>query len=416
MAVADFNRINSNIGALNALKSLNNVNKQMGVHQLRLATGRRINSASDDPAGLTIATTFRQRNDNLKVAMDNIGDGKNLLSVAEAGLNKVQDILIEMRNKTEQAASDTLGDSERNAISQQLTEYTAEINDIVNQTTWNGKKLLNGLGDFTNNEISLQTGAEAGETTKLTSSQMGAVDSTTLGIGATAVSATKGKIVITQSGGGATASATAGSYSSGFATSTVTGNELATGDYYVQVTLGSSSGGGSTAKLFSKSGTQVNFYSGGTSQASRTVNVSTAGTTVNMGNGITATLDLSDFTSASLGDVANLNFTYTRTGAYNGQVDTAANAQSAMSTLDTAIDDVSTRLQSLGALGSRLTFKEEALAESQVNTEAAYNRIMNADMAMDQLQATKFQILQQTATAMLGQANQAPQGILSLFR
>jgi len=150
MAVADFNRINSNIGALNALNSLNNVNKRLGIHQLRLATGRRINSAADDPAGLTIATAFRQRNDNLKVASSNIGDGKNLLSVAESGLNKVQDILIKMRNKAEQAASDTLGSSERSAISQQLTEYTSEINDIVDQTTWNGQKLLNGLGDFAN--------------------------------------------------------------------------------------------------------------------------------------------------------------------------------------------------------------------------------------------------------------------------
>jgi len=415
MAVADFNRINSNIGALNALNSLNSVNKQLGTHQLRLATGRRINSASEDPAGLTIATTFRQRNENLKVAMDNIGDGKNLLSVAEAGLNKVQDILIEMRNKAEQAASDTLGASERSAIAQQLTEYTEEINDIVNQTTWNGKKLLNGLGDFTNNQITLQTGAEAGETTALTSSELGAVDSTTLGIGATAVSSTKGKIVITQSTG-ATASATAGGYSSAFATSTVTGNELATGDYYVQVTLGSSTGGGSTVKLFTQNGTQLNFFSGGVSLASKTVSVTGGGTAVNMGNGITATIDLTDFTGASAGDVAKLNFTYTRSGSYNGQVDTASNAESAMDALDDAIDDVSNRLTSLGALGSRLTFKEEALAEAQVNTEAAYNRIMNADMAMDQLQATKYQILQQTATAMLGQANQAPQGILSLFR
>lgn len=415
MAVADFNRINSNIGALNALNSLNSVNKQLGTHQLRLATGRRINSASDDPAGLTIATTFRQRNENLKVAMDNIGDGKNLLSVAEAGLNKVQDILIEMRNKAEQAASDTLGTSERSAIAQQLTEYTEEINDIVNQTTWNGKKLLNGLGDFTNNQITLQTGAEAGETTALTSAELGAVDSTTLGIGATAVSSTKGKIVITQSTG-ATASATAGGYSSAFATSTVTGNELATGDYYVQVTLGSSTGGGSTVKLFTQNGTQLNFFSGGVSLASKSISVTGGGTAVNMGNGITATIDLTDFTGASAGDVAKLNFTYTRSGSYNGQVDTATNAESAMNALDDAIDDVSNRLTSLGALGSRLTFKEEALAEAQVNTEAAYNRIMNADMAMDQLQATKYQILQQTATAMLGQANQAPQGILSLFR
>jgi len=261
----------------------------------------------------------------------------------------------------------------------------------------------------------LQTGAEAGETTALTSSNLGAVDSTTLGIGATAVSTSKGKIVLTESTGAA-ASATAASYSSAFATAAVTGNQLATGDYYVQVTLGSSTGGGSTLKLFTKSGTQLNFYSGGVSLASKTVAVTAGGTAVNLGNGVKATIDLSDFSAATAGDVAKINFTYTRSGAYNGQVDTATHAQSAMSTLDTAIDAVSNRLTSLGALGSRLTFKEEALAESQVNTEAAYNRIMNADMAMNQLEATKYQILQQTATAMLSQANQAPQGILSLFR
>ncbi len=172
MAIADFSRINSNIGALNALNSLNNVNKQLGMNQTRLATGKRINSASDDPAGMTIATTFRQRNGNLKVALDNIGDAKNLMSVAEAGLNKVQDILLEMRNKSEAAASDTLGGSERDAIQNQLTEYTKEINDIVSQTTWNGKKLLNGLGDFSGT-INLQTGAEAGETTTLSAQILG---------------------------------------------------------------------------------------------------------------------------------------------------------------------------------------------------------------------------------------------------
>jgi flagellin len=87
-----------------------------------------------------------------------------------------------------------------------------------------------------------------------------------------------------------------------------------------------------------------------------------------------------------------------------------------MSSLDTAIDSVSDRLQAIGAVTSRLSFKEEALGEAQVNTEAAFNRIMNADMAMSQLEATKYQILQQTATSMLAQANQAPQALLSLFR
>ncbi len=415
MAVADFTRINSNIGALNALNSLNRVNTKLGIYQLRLATGRRINSAGDDPAGLTIATTFRQRNENLKVALDNIGDARNLMSVAEAGLTKIQDILIEMRNKAEQAASDTLGASERSAIQQQLVEYTKEINDIVDQTTWNGQKLLDGLAGFTNNKLYFQTGAEAGETTILSAGKFGAVDAKSLGIGASAASVTKGSLNLTESTG-ATSTTTAGAVNSTFATAAVTGIELATGDYYVEVTLGSSTGGGSTVKLFTKNGTQINFYSGGVALTSKTVDITAAGVAVNLGNGVTVTLDLDDFSSPTAGDVGKFNFTYTRSGDWNGDVSNATNAESAMQTLDDAIDTVSERLQSLGALASRLSFKEETLAEAQVNTEAAFNRIMNADMAMSQLEATKFQILQQTATAMLAQANQAPQALLSLFR
>jgi flagellin len=414
MAVADFSRINSNIGALNALNSLNNVNRNLGMYQTRLATGRRINSAADDPAGLTIATTFRQRNENLKVALDNIGDAKNLMSVAEAGLGKISDILLEMRNKAEQAASDTLGSSERTAIQNQLTEYTEEINDIVNQTTWNGKKLLNGLTEFTGNQITFQTGAEAGQTTILSSSDLAAVDSRSLGIGGSGTTVTEGKLVLTQSTGAVASAATAAS--SGFATTSVTGNELTTGEYYVEVTLGSSTGGGSTIKLFTKAGTQLNFYSGGVALSSKTIAVVGTGVDVNLGNGVLASIDLGDFSSPTAGDVGKFSFTYTRDGAWSGNVDTAANAESAMSSLDTAIDSVSDRLQAIGAVTSRLSFKEEALGEAQVNTEAAFNRIMNADMAMSQLEATKYQILQQTATSMLAQANQAPQALLSLFR
>jgi flagellin len=70
----------------------------------------------------------------------------------------------------------------------------------------------------------------------------------------------------------------------------------------------------------------------------------------------------------------------------------------------------------LGSLMARLTFKEEAVSVAQVNVEASYNRIMNADMAFEQLEATKMSILQQTAITMLAQANTAPQAILGLFR
>lgn len=417
MAVADFSRVNSNIGALNALNSLNNVNKNLGMHQTRLATGRRINSAADDPAGLTIATTFRQRNENLKVALGNIGDAKNLMGVAEAGLNKVSDLLLEMRNKAEAAASDTLGDSERKAIQSQLTEYTKEINDIVNQTTWNGKKLLDGLGDFGGNTINFQTGAEAGETTTLSSTEFAGVSATDLGIGSDTAAATE--ISATHSDGSDVGAGVAVSQQSVFAT----GQELLSGNYTIQITYGTDTTAGdeSTIQLLDASGQIVSFDSDGsagdgTLQTALTAVDLTANQTVNFGNGLQV-----DLTAASLGDktagnTVSISVSYSREGTYNGDVSTAAGAKSAMESLDSAIDTVSDRLQTLGALGSRLSFKEEALAEAQVNTEAAFNRIMNADMAMSQLEATKYQILQQTATSMLAQANQAPQALLSLFR
>jgi len=155
MATADFSRIATNIGALNALQSMRNINAKLGIHQERLATGKRINSAMDDPAGLTIATKLNARSEGLKTALDNIGDAKNLLSVSESGLSRINDIVIQMRNKSEQAASDTLGTEERGAIVTQMKAYAAQIDDIVAQTTWNGTKLIDGSFNAT-----FQTGAD----------------------------------------------------------------------------------------------------------------------------------------------------------------------------------------------------------------------------------------------------------------
>ena len=73
-------------------------------------------------------------------------------------------------------------------------------------------------------------------------------------------------------------------------------------------------------------------------------------------------------------------------------------------------------MRKVGAFKARLTFKEDSLTVQYINTEAAYNRIMNANMAQEQVEASKFVILQQTATAMVAQANVAPQFLLTLFR
>lgn len=175
MAEIDVTRIAGNIGAMNTLNSLQSINKQLAMHQTRLASGKQINSAADDPAGLTIATKMHTNSEGLRVALGNIGDAKNLLSVAESGLSKINDILLQMRNKAEQASSDTMGDDERDAINTQLTEFAAQIDDLTDQTKWNGTALLDG----TSNSLRFQTGAESGDATTFTG-LAGGLDTATL--------------------------------------------------------------------------------------------------------------------------------------------------------------------------------------------------------------------------------------------
>lgn len=430
MAVADFSRINSNIGALNALNSLNNVNRSLGMHQLRLATGKRINSAADDPAGLTIATKFRSRNENIKTAMDNIGDAQNLLSVAEGGLNKIQDILVDMRKKAESAASDTLGATERNAIESQLAEFAKEIDDIVEQTTWNGNKLLDGLTMFDSNQINFQTGAGTGttDTTRLTAPAFGnvGVNGGALSNLATVTGSSTADIAdlnsngaaddVTAGGTGVNVDGSQFTIAGGEATTSGL-SELASGRYQVRLVIGTdNNANGGTVQLLDSNGNAMAIDNGAGVQAlSRTFSTLDAGgaVTLDFGNGLEVAFDSNIFTATG---TASFSVDYTKTGNYSVSLDTNAQAVAYMNHVDTGISAVSDRLQTLGAMSSRLSFKEENLASAQVNTEAAYNRIMNADMARTQLEATKNQILQQTATSMLAQANQAPQGLLQLFR
>ena len=166
----DLTRVASNIGALNALNSLLLDNRELAIAQTRLATGRRLNTAEDDPAGFTIGTKMRVRATGYLQALDNIGDGKNFLATAEGSLQKLMDLLIKIRSKAQQAIGDIMGPQERNDIEAQISQFLAELDDINNETTWNGRKLLEMDERITNNpthprtRIMLQTGANSENT------------------------------------------------------------------------------------------------------------------------------------------------------------------------------------------------------------------------------------------------------------
>ena len=133
MAGVDFTRIASNIAALQALNSLKNINSKLGVAQLRLATGKRINSAADDAAGMTIATKFDYKVRGLGQVLSNIADAQNLISVSEGHLANISDILAVMKTKAEQAANDPLGAEGREAILAELRELNTQIDNEVAQ-------------------------------------------------------------------------------------------------------------------------------------------------------------------------------------------------------------------------------------------------------------------------------------------
>jgi len=531
MASVDVTRIASNIQALNALNSLTSINAKLATHQQRLSTGKRINSAADDPAGLTIATKMLARSEGLKASIDNISDAKNMLSVAEGGLSTMTDILIAMRTQAEKAASDTLGTAERATIQTQLSSYSQQIQELVDQTKWNGVKLL----DNSTGAKVFQTGVDEGETTTWSvpqaltpgatglnlSKRVASATATTSGTAASfvttgtavieavstasnlselstgdwslnvtdkAVSATQGKanldmastliggmasLTTTNAAASTAATMTSGRYelkiisTTSDATNTTVNYEIknltdstwnstgklssnsfvalnattfdikdnAAATLGVTLNLGGSGAAGLTTgqtmtfeyirqndvkvelkdSLGSNQAMSQYKFTAGTTSGTGTVSYGQAGAIFNTGRGIQTKFAAFGTVVADAASGIQ-NFTYERMNNYSVNVSNSNKGGSYLTTVNTALDRVTSVVSDLGALISRLSYKEVQSATAQAAVEGAYSRIMNANMAEEQVNASKYTILQQTATAMLAQANAAPQNLLTLFR
>jgi flagellin len=360
---------------------------------------------------------MQSHSEGLKQALSNIADAKNLMAVAESGMGRLSDILIQMRNKAEAAASDTMGATERGIIKDQLLAYAAQIDDVVAQTKWNGNKLIDGNAGT----LKFQTGADQGETTDLDAIQD--LDAESLGL---VTNATSSSHSATFDDNGSTTATSGIRYAfsgrAAFANSGAGMTELASGNYSVRLTVGSTDGtADSTVQLFDSNGNVVNVdtdgVDGGVVDSALTFAYDTNADcqTLDFGNGLA--VHTHNFgTPIASGAHALQSLSYTKVGT--AQIAATTNDQYAayMNTVETAINTVNTNLSKIGALTSRLNFKEDQISTSQINVEASYNRIMNANMAEEQVNASKLMILQQTATAMLAQANAAPQFLLSLFK
>jgi len=384
-------RVNNNIAALNAYRNLSATDNQMSKSLEKLSSGFRINRAADDAAGLAISEGLRSQIGGLKVAVRNTQDGVSVVQTAEGALTETHSILQRMRDLAVQASNDGgLNSDAKGNIQSEIAQLKSELTRISDTTTFNGTKLLDG-----NYTKTFQVGANAGETISVgVSTAM-----SSLGLGVSGVSVTNGAALTATTVQPVTGGAAG--------TATITSAQLDTLDELKSlngtVTVGNTTVDLATIKL-----------TGATVDAQRADLVSQLNTAFG------AKLTASGVTGAS-----NLVLTSATGGAGETAAQAAdravvfsqsTGASAAITALDTAIKTVSTTRADLGAIQNRFDHTINNLNVAVENLTASESRIRDADMAQEMVGFTRNQILSQAGTAMLAQANQASQGVLSLLR
>jgi flagellin len=387
-------RINQNIAAMNAYRNLSVTDGQMAKSLEKLSSGFRINRAADDAAGLSISEGLRAQVGGLKVAVRNAQDGISVVQTAEGAMNEVHSILGRMRDLAVQASSSGSQDTNaRTAAQTELVQLNAELDRIGSTTKFGSVNLLNG-------QSATVTGAITGGTT-------GAL----AGAGFT-LTGTFGGVVVNQAVAIANGTyASAGSYQTALQTAidqALTTDGATAGS--LKATVSDVGGGVWKVELSSAA-----VGSGNTFAAAATAgNIGVAnGTSSAQANSLSQTFQI----GANNGETLAVSFNGISAGILGtSSLDLVNSASTAITSLDTAIQTVSTNRANLGAVQNRLEHTISNLSVATENLSASESRIRDTDMAQEMVSFTRSQILTQAGTAMLAQANQAPQQVLQLLR
>jgi len=289
------NVINTNVKALMASNALNqNGRVQQNVMQ-QLSTGKRINRASDDAAGLSIRETMTSQINGLNAAIKNANDSISMLQTADGALNETSSMLQRMRELAVLSVNDTYSSTQKTAMSSEFNQLSSEIDRISTQTQWNGMAILNGSGGLysgnaSTGQFTFQVGANTNQT----------------------ISVTIGNVAITSAAAA------------------------------VRFTV------------------------------------------------------LSDISAATIA--------------------TAAGATTAISNLDLALTALNSQRSTIGAMVNRLTHAVDNLTNVEQNAQDSRSKVEDTDYAAATSELARTQIIAQAATAILAQANQQPQSVLSLLK
>lgn len=356
--------INHNIPAMNTNRQLSVNDNHTSKSLEKLSSGMRINKAGDDAAGLAISEKMRGQIRGLDMATKNAQDDISLIQTAEGSLTAIEDILQRMRELAVQSSNDSNVSSDRGQIQLEINALSQEITRISNDTEFNTQKLLNS--NFENKKF-----------------HIGANQSQSITVSIDRMSASALNVSL---GAGSNVQTTHSVNASGVAlklVATTTSAKVTAGSYTASISY----------KLYKMN------------SDGKWVSVAVA----------SAKKDWVGFVSKKVltSKTAEIAYEATQKGmSLSSQV--AANR--AITIINNAIESVSTQRAKLGAIQNRLEYTIQNLEVASENTSAAESRIRDVDMSKEMMAFTKNNILSQAATAMLAQANQMPQNVLSLLR
>jgi flagellin len=395
--------INTNVASLTAQRAMYNSNAGLETAYERLSTGKRVNSAVDDAAGLAIGKDLESRVSGLNQAIRNVNDGISMVQIAEGSLDEATSILQRMRDLAVQAANGSLSSTEQGYLDTEHEKLATALDDVLKQAKFDDMTLIDSTAtdaDDKNSTKTLQIGSDSGETLGVVFQGLSAAS---LGVAAADITMD----------GTSTSAETLANASFAFGTTETAGDTytLSVGTAgeagYQQFTTAAAADAttyDSIAKV--AAGLQTAITNAGVTDF--TIGADMTITYANKGN---QTLNDSEFViSASLTNDAGLNV-----GAYV-QTDGVADASGAIAIIDKALALVADDRAQLGATQAQLESTVRNLANVAENTSAAAGRIMDTDYAAETANLTKAQILQQAATSVLAQANAQPQAVLSLLQ
>ncbi len=396
--------VNTNIASLNTQRNLSNSSNALQTSMQRLSTGSRINSAKDDAAGLQIANRLTSQVNGLGVAVRNANDGISLAQTAEGALQQSTNILQRMRDLALQSANGSNNIDDRKSIQKEVDQLKEELTRISETTTFGGRNLLDGSFGSEN----FQVGANANETISVSIAKM---DITSL----------SGKVDERQE---ATASLDSVALAAGVGDGKGGDVVISVGD---KVKFNLTIADGDTVEQIAK---RINDkgISGVKAEFDTTANTFTISSTMESGEAADAKISVADadgndagttaavFAAAASTDEASETIAGGTQFVSEIDVSDAVGAQEAIQIIDGAIAQIDEQRADLGAVQNRFDNTIANLQSISENVSAARGRIQDTDFAAETANLSKNQILQQAGTAILAQAKQLPQAVLSLLQ